>query len=85
MKSHDCHVMITHILPVAIRGLMDPGVHKTITNLCNWFNAITHKSIKQEYAMKMKEEIVIILCELEMYFPPSFFDIMVHLMIHIIP
>jgi hypothetical protein len=25
-----------------------------------------------------------ILCELEMYFPPTFFDIMVHLLVHIV-
>ncbi|KAK1606060.1 hypothetical protein QYE76_029733 [Lolium multiflorum] len=29
------------------------------------------------------EEIVVILCELEMYFPPAFFDVMVHLLVHI--
>jgi hypothetical protein len=33
---------------------------------------------------QLTEEIVVILCELEMYFPPSFFDIVVHLMVHIV-
>jgi hypothetical protein len=31
----------------------------------------------------LQDEIVVILCELEMYFPPAFFDIMVHLLVHI--
>lgn len=31
----------------------------------------------------MKVEIVIILCKLEKLFPPAFFDIMVHLAIHL--
>ena len=31
----------------------------------------------------MKNEAANILCQLEMYFPPSFFDIMVHLIIHL--
>ena len=30
----------------------------------------------------MKSNIVVILCKLEMIFPSSFFDIMVHLAIH---
>ena len=30
----------------------------------------------------MKSDIVVILCKLEMIFPPAFFDIMVHLAIH---
>ncbi|KAL2934192.1 Protease HtpX-like protein 2, partial [Bienertia sinuspersici] len=29
-------------------------------------------------------EIVVILCELEMFFPPSFFDVMIHLTIHLV-
>jgi hypothetical protein len=32
---------------------------------------------------RLHEEIVVILCELEMYFPPAFFDIIVHLLVHI--
>ena len=31
-----------------------------------------------------QEEIVVILCELEMYLPPVFFDVMVHLCVHIV-
>ena len=85
MKSHDCHVMITQILPVAIRGLMEPEVRKTILNLCNFFNTISQKSISVTRCHKLQEEIIVILCELEMYFPPAFIDIMVYLMIHIVP
>jgi hypothetical protein len=32
----------------------------------------------------LQEEIVVILCELEIYFPPAFFDIMVHLLVHLV-
>ena len=32
---------------------------------------------------RLQEEIVVILNELEMYFPPAFFDVMVHLYVHI--
>ena len=32
----------------------------------------------------MENEAAIILCELEMYFPPSFFDIMIHLIVHLV-
>ncbi|KAK1613292.1 hypothetical protein QYE76_036965 [Lolium multiflorum] len=33
MKSHDCHVMMTQILLVAIRGIMDDHVRATLTGL----------------------------------------------------
>ena len=45
MKSHDYHVMMMQILPVAIRGIMDKHVRDTLTGLCNFFNVISWKSI----------------------------------------
>ena len=33
---------------------------------------------------ELQGKIVIILCRLEMFFPPSFFDIMVHLLVHLV-
>jgi hypothetical protein len=33
---------------------------------------------------RLQEEIMVILCELEMYLPPASFDVMVHLLVHII-
>ncbi|KAK1609673.1 hypothetical protein QYE76_033346 [Lolium multiflorum] len=84
MKSHDCHVMMTQILPVAIRGIMEPHVRATLTDLCNVFDVITRKSITVKKLGRLQEEIVTILCEMEMYFPPAFFDIMVHLLVHIV-
>ena len=84
MKSHDCHVMMTQILPVALRGIMDKHVCDKLTGLCNFFDVISRKSISVKQLRRLQEEIVVILCELEMYFPPAFFDIMVHLCVHIV-
>jgi hypothetical protein len=84
MKSHDCHVMMTQILPVALRGIMDKHVRDTLTGFCNFFDVISRKSISSKQLTRLQEEIVVILCELEMYFPPAFFDVMVHLCVHIV-
>ena len=83
MKSHDCHMLMTQILPVAIRGIMDAHVHETLVGLCNFFNIISRKSVGARQLRRIQEEIVVILCELEMYFRPTFFDVMVHLLVHI--
>jgi hypothetical protein len=84
MKFHDCHVMMTQILPVALRGIMDKYVHDTLTGLCNFFNVISRKSINVKQLRRLQEEIIVILNELEIYFPPAFFDVMVHLCVHIV-
>jgi hypothetical protein len=84
MKSHDCHVLITQILPVAIRGILPPKVRHTIQRLCAFFNAIGQKVIDPEDLDGLQTDIVNTLCHLEMFFPLSFFDIMVHLPVHLV-
>ncbi|KAK1417966.1 hypothetical protein QVD17_27102 [Tagetes erecta] len=84
MKSHDCHVLMTHMIPIAVRGLLPEKIRHTITKLCLFFNMIHSKVIDPESLDTWQKEIIITLCELEMYFPPSFFDVMVHLVIHIV-
>lgn len=84
MKSHDCHVLMTHMIPIAIRGLMPVRIRHTITKLCLFFNTIHSKVIVPTELDNMQKEIILTLCELEMYFPPSFFDVMVHLVSHIV-
>ncbi|GJU10054.1 hypothetical protein Tco_1132450 [Tanacetum coccineum] len=48
MKSYDCHVLLTQMIPIAIRGLMPPQVRQTITKLCLFFNMIHSKVIDHE-------------------------------------
>jgi hypothetical protein len=40
VKSHDCHVLMTTLLPVALRGIKTELVCDAITSLCLFFNAI---------------------------------------------
>ncbi|KAL7588025.1 hypothetical protein Lser_V15G35834 [Lactuca serriola] len=84
MKSHDCHVLMTHMIPIAIRGILQDDVRHSITKLCLFFNNIHSKVIDIEDLDKWEKDVYVTLCELEMHFPPSFFDIMVHLISHIV-
>nr|ABA95451.2 transposon protein, putative, CACTA, En/Spm sub-class [Oryza sativa Japonica Group] len=83
MKSHDCHVLITQILPVAIRGILPPKVRNMIQRLCAFFNAIRQKVIDPKDLDGLQTDIINTLCHLEMFFPLSFFDIIVHLPVHL--
>ncbi len=82
MKSHDYHMLITKILPVAIRGILPPQVRHTIQRLCAFFNVIGQKIIDPEDLDGLQADIVSTLCHLEMYFPLALFNIMVHLTVH---
>ena len=84
MKSHDCHVLMTQMIPIAIRGVLPPRVRHTITKLCLFFNMIHSKVIDPEKLDEWQSDIILTICQLEMYFPHSFFDVMVHLVSHIV-
>ena len=84
LKSHDCHVLMQQLLPVAVRGILPEKVRVVITRLCFFFNAICSKVIDPKQLDELENQTAIILCEMKMYFPPSFFDIMVHLIVHLV-
>jgi hypothetical protein len=63
---------------------MDEHVRDTLFGLCNFFDVITRKSIGVRQLKMLQDEIVVILCELEIYFPPAFCDICVHLLLHVV-
>jgi hypothetical protein len=55
-----------------------------ITRLGYFFNFITQKVITEAELPALKEFIAETICQFEMCFPPSFFDMMVHLMVHMV-
>ncbi|CAN1289729.1 hypothetical protein LINPERPRIM_LOCUS20410 [Linum perenne] len=83
MKSHDCHVLHQRFLPVGIRGCMDQRIVSVLGELGYFFHKLCCKSLYIDALEKLKDDIVIILCKLELIFPPAFFDVMVHLAVHL--
>ena len=72
LKSHDCHVLMQQLLPVAIRSSLPDKVRVAISHLCFLFNAICSKVIDPARLDELENEAAIVLCQMEMYFPPSF-------------
>lgn len=83
LKSHDYHMLMQEFLPIAIRSIMHSPTRSAIIRFCFFFKAICRKEIILEELDKMQEELVVTLCLLEKFFPPSFFDIMIHLTVHL--
>ena len=83
LKSHDHHVLMQQLIPVAIRGVMRDDVRSTITRLCIFFNNVCRRSWTQDSWTNWKRR------GLSSYpswrcISPAFFDIMVHLVIHLV-
>ena len=83
MKSHDCHVFMQRLLPIAFRELLPQNVWKALTELSIFFKDLISTIIKNDDMARLEEEIPVFLCKLEHIFPPSFFDSMQHLLVHL--
>jgi hypothetical protein len=84
-NSHDCHVMLTTFLPIAISAINPLFLKMKITWLCYFFNRISQKVIGRDELASLQEFAVEKISQFEMCFPPSFFDIMVHLVVYLVP
>nr|ABA94043.1 transposon protein, putative, CACTA, En/Spm sub-class [Oryza sativa Japonica Group] len=84
LKSHDYHVLMTQLLPVVIKGILLDNVRATITKLCAFMNAISQKVIDPDRLEALQNDVVQCLVSFELIFPPSFFNIMTHLLCHLV-
>ncbi|XP_019434448.1 PREDICTED: uncharacterized protein LOC109341097 [Lupinus angustifolius] len=83
LKSHDTHILMEHIFPIAFRRSLPKEVTSVLIELCNYFRELSSKVLNVKYLEKLQQRIALTLCHMEMIFPPSFFTIMVHLVIHL--
>ncbi|KAL0534278.1 hypothetical protein IC582_028567 [Cucumis melo] len=84
LKSHDCHVLIQQLFSIAIRSILPKHVHYAISRLCIFFHYVCNKVLDAQQLDKLEEDIVVTLCLFAKYFSPSFFTIMIHLIVYIV-
>jgi hypothetical protein len=69
MKSHDCHVFIQTLIPLAFRDLLPNGIWDALTKINHFFRDICSSKLNVDH--------------IDMIFPPLFFDSMEYLPIHL--
>ena len=83
LKSHDNHILMQQLFPIALRGSLPSHVTKPLIKLACFFREICSKTLKVSDITTVEVDIAVALCELENIFPPSFFTVMVHLVMHL--
>ncbi|XP_057443879.1 uncharacterized protein LOC130736038 [Lotus japonicus] len=83
LKSHDYHVILERLLPLAIRGLLPKDACDPLIEMSLFFGDLCSKELKLDELDHLQNRIGLTLCKLERIFPPSFFDVMVHLSVHL--
>ena len=70
LKSHDYHVLLQQLLPVALRGLLPVGTRNAILRLCSFYNDICQRVLDRDKLESMENQVALTLCDLERFFPP---------------
>jgi hypothetical protein len=84
VKSHDYHVLLVRMIAVGMQNILQVNIWEAIMNFCFFFNVVGQKVISEEALETLEKRHYETLCFLEMYFPPTFFNISVHFMTHLI-
>ncbi|XP_026417323.1 uncharacterized protein LOC113312801 [Papaver somniferum] len=82
LKSHDWHVLMQQLFLVAVRGILHDDVTRVLVEFSDFYTQLCSKTLRIEDLEALKK-MYLTLCKMEMIFPPSFFDIMTHLPVHI--
>lgn len=72
LKLHDCHVLMENFILVAIRSILPNTIRGITIKLCFFFKSICSKVIDLTKFPRLQSQIVLILCEFEMYFLPRY-------------
>ena len=83
LKSHDGHILMQDIFPIALRSSLPKQVVTIVLRLSSFFKALCSKVIDPRELDQLESDIAITLCQMEKIFSPGFFTIMVHLLIHL--
>ena len=76
-------MLLEILLPVGIRPYLPPNVCDVVLDLCGFFKQLCQRTLSTSVIDDLERGIVIILCKLERILPPAFFDVMVHLAVHL--
>jgi hypothetical protein len=84
LKSHDYHCLVQQLIPVAIRSLLQPLQRTALIRLGKSLNRICARVVDKRELEALRLYVVETVCVLEVCFPPAFFDIMEHTLIHLV-
>lgn len=83
LKSHDYHIFIERLLPVAFRGFLPENIWVCLAELSFFYRQLCAKELSKDVVHSLEQNVAVLLCKLEKIFPPGFFNLMQHLIVHL--
>jgi len=84
LKSHDSHILMQLLLPIALRQSLPDKVVRPLVEISAFFRGICSTKLTQDEMDRLQGDVYITLCKLEQVFPPGSFTSMVHLVVHLV-
>jgi hypothetical protein len=72
LKSHDFHIFIERLLPVAFQGFLLEDVWHCLAELSFFYRQLCAKELSKDIVRSLEENVPVLLCKLEKIFPPGF-------------
>ncbi|KAL0440441.1 UNVERIFIED_CONTAM: hypothetical protein Slati_2527100 [Sesamum latifolium] len=83
IKSHDCHIFMQKLIPIAFREMLPKSVWSALTEVSLLFQIICSTTLDVDKVQEFEDSVALIFCNLEKIFLPSFFESMEHLIVHL--
>ena len=66
-----------------VRGYLPDNIWRVLAELSNFFRQLCAKELSRAVISDMEKVTPVLLCKLEKIFPPAFFNLMQHLLLHL--
>ena len=83
LKSHEYQVLMQEILLACLRTSLHPRVQNVVIRMCTCFKRICAKEFTIAEMQELDAFVAETMALVEIWFPPAFFDIMTHLVVHL--
>ena len=72
LKSHDYHILLQYLIPIATHSLLPDNVYDAIVRLSKFFHLLCQKTLNRDILTELHQDIVLVLGKLETIFPLHF-------------
>ncbi|KAL0380533.1 UNVERIFIED_CONTAM: hypothetical protein Sangu_0117600 [Sesamum angustifolium] len=83
MKSHDCHVFMLKFIPIVFHEMLPKPVWSALIDVSLLFQILCSMTLDVNKVQELEASVTTNLCNLEKVFPPTLFNSMEHLIVHL--
>jgi hypothetical protein len=83
LKSQDYHIFMERLMPVMLCGYCKVDLWKMFAGLSYFYRQICAKQVWKVMMQRLEKQIAVLVCKMEIIFPPRWFNVMQYLLVHL--